>query len=302
MLFVLFALSLFTFVLSRAVPGGPWDLGTEVPLTEKQIELFKAQYGLDKPVFEQYLIWLRNAITFDFGTPYTAPELTVAQLIMKHLPYSVTVGGVSAVVALIVGITAGMVAAARHNTWLDSAITFVSVIGGTIPGFILGFVLVYVFSVKLGWLPAGGWDTQGLKNLILPITAFGLPASGGVARWTRQCMLEAMSSDYVRTAHAKGLRQRGVMIWHVLRNSLIPMMTSFLPMFPSMMTGSVFIERTFGIPGLGQYFTLASTNRDYPLVIAITLFWAGLIALTYFLTDILYGLVDPRVRLTERSR
>jgi ABC-type dipeptide/oligopeptide/nickel transport system permease component len=298
-LVTLFFLSMFTFVLSRAIPGGPWDLGVEIPRSDEEIALFKAKYGLDKPIWEQYLIWLRNAITLDFGSPYMAPELSVTQLILRQLPYSALVGGLAAAISIAVGILFGMIAAARQNTWVDAAISTGAVVIGTVPGFVLGFVMVYFFAAKLRWFPAGGWGDAGIKHLVLPVTAFAVPATGGTARWTRQCMVEAMSSDYVRTAYSKGVRQGGVMSRHVLRNALIPMVTAFLPRFPAMMTGSVFIEHTFGIPGLGQWFVSSSFSRDYPMVLGITIFWAVLIALTYFVTDILYGLIDPRVRLTE---
>jgi ABC-type dipeptide/oligopeptide/nickel transport system permease component len=298
-LVTLFFLSMFTFVLSRAIPGGPWDLGIEIPRTDEEIALFKAKYGLDKPLWEQYLIWLRNAITLDFGSPYMAPELSVTQLILRQLPYSALVGGLAAALSIFFGIVFGMIAAARQNTWVDAAISTGAVVIGTVPGFVLGFVLVYFFAAKFRWFPAGGWGDTGIKHLVLPVAAFAVPATGGTARWTRQCLVEAMSSDYVRTAYSKGVRRPGVMSRHVLRNALIPIVTAFLPRFPAMMTGSVFIEHTFGIPGLGQWFVSSSFSRDYPMVLGITIFWAVLIALTYFVTDILYGLIDPRVRLTE---
>lgn len=301
-LVTLFFLSMFTFVLSRAIPGGPWDVGVEIPRTDEQIAMFKAKYGLDKPVWQQYLIWLRNAVTLDFGSPYMAPEMSVTELIWRQLPYSALVGGLAATFSIVFGIAFGMIAAARQNTWVDVTISTVAVVIGTVPGFVLGFVLVYFLAAKLRWFPAGGWgDDVSINHLVLPVLAFGVPATGGAARWTRQCMVEAMSSDYVRTAYAKGVRQGGVMSRHVLRNALIPMITRFLPRFPAMMTGSVFIEHTFGIPGLGQWFVSSSFSRDYPMVIGITIFWAVLIAFTYFLTDILYGIIDPRVRLTENS-
>jgi|YNPNPStandDraft_1061719.scaffolds.fasta_scaffold05260_2 peptide/nickel transport system permease protein len=300
-LLVLLLLSFFTFVLSRTVPGGPWMQGVEIPQSPEQIAAFKAKYGLDKPLWQQYLVWLRNALTLDFGIPFTAPELTVTQLIFKQLPYSALVGGLAATLAVGLGIILGMIAAAKQNSWIDNLVTVYAVGISTIPSFVMGFVLVYFFAAKLRWFPAGGWGGANFKTLTLPVVAYALPSTGGVARWTRQCVVEAMSADYVRTAYAKGLRQAGVMSRHVLRNALIPMITSFLPMFPGMMTGSIFIERTFGIPGLGQYFVMSSTNRDYPLVLGITMFWAILISLTYFLTDILYGIIDPRVRLLEKS-
>ncbi len=300
-LFMLLLLSMFTFVLSRTVPGGPWLQGNvEIPLPEEQVAQFKAKYGLDKPMWQQYLVWLRNAAMLDFGRPFSAPELSVTKMIATQLPYSALVGGLAALLAVILGVVLGMIAAANSNSWLDNLFTDYAVVIGTVPSFVMGFILVYFFAVKLRWFPSGGWGDW--RNLVLPVVAFGLPASGGVARWTRQCMLEAMSADYVRTAYAKGVRPPGVMSRHVLRNALIPMITNFLPLFPAMMTGSIFIEATFGLPGLGTYFVTSSTTRDYPLVLGITRFWAVLISLTYFLTDVLYGLIDPRVRITEKSK
>ena len=298
---MLLLLSMFTFVLSRAVPGGPWMQGAvEIPLPQEQVEKFKEKYGLDKPIWQQYLVWLGNAMRLDFGRPFSAPEISVTKMIATVLPYSALVGGLAALLAITFGVTLGMIAAARANTWIDNAITSYAVIIATVPAFVMGFILVYFFAAKLGWFPSGGWG--GPRHLILPVIAFALPTSGGVARWTRQCLLEAMSADYVRTAYAKGLRQMGVMTRHVLRNAMIPMITSFLPIFPALMTGSIFIEVTFGLPGLGTYFVMSSTTRDYPLVLGITIFWAILISLTYFLTDVLYGIIDPRVRIAESSR
>ncbi len=274
--------------------------GAEIPLSDQQIEVFKAKYGLDKPVWQQYLVWLRNAAMLDFGTPFSAPEQTVTQIILRLLPFSATVGGLAALLAVSVGTGLGILAAARANSWVDNAITIFAVLIGTIPGFVMGFIFVYLFAVQLRWFPSGGWG--GPRNLVLPVLAFGIPAIGGVARWTRQCTLEAMSSDYVRTAQAKGLNRPAIMIKHVLRNALIPMITSFLPLFPGMMTGSIFIEQVFGLPGLGKYFVLSSTNRDYPMVLGITMFWAVLIMFTYFLTDVLYGVIDPRVRVSGENK
>jgi ABC-type dipeptide/oligopeptide/nickel transport system permease component len=291
----LLLLSMFTFGLSRTVPGGPWLQGAEIPQSPAQIALFKAKYGLDKPVWQQYLVWLRNALTLDFGVPFSSPEQSVTRLIGRLLPYSALVGGLAACLALGLGILLGILAAARQRSWLDGTVTLFAVMIGTVPSFVMGFVLVYLFGAKLKWFPTGGWG--GWRNLVLPVIAFGLPATGGVALWTRQCMAEAMSSDYVRTAYAKGLSRTTVMTRHVLRNALIPMITAFLPLFPGMMTGSIFIEQVFGLPGLGKYFVLSSTNRDYPMVLGITMFWALLISLTYLLTDILYGVIDPRVRV-----
>ncbi len=303
----LLLLSIFTFTLSRVVPGGPWMKGAEIPLSDAQVAAFKAKYGLDQPVWRQYLTWLGNALTLDFGYTFTEPERTVTELIRSALPFSALVGGLAALLAISLGIVLGVIAAANQDTWIDNIVTSYAVFMSTIPSFVLGFVLVYFFSVKLRWFPAGSWGDPNdwrdvAHHIALPVIAFGVPATGGVARWTRQCVAEAMASDYVRTAYSKGLRASGVMSRHVLRNALIPMITNFLPLFPGMMTGSLFIEQVFGLPGLGRYFVVSSTNRDYPLVLGITIFWALLIALTYLVTDILYGIIDPRVRITEQRR
>lgn len=299
-LVMLLLLSMFTFTLSRIVPGGPWMQGAEIPLPEEQVAAFKAKYGLDKPLWQQYLVWLANAARLDFGRPFTAPELSVTQLILRVLPYSALIGGLAAALATAIGITLGIVAAARQNTWIDNLITSYAVGIATIPPYVMGYILAYLIAAKLGLFPTGGWG--GPRHWVLPVIAFGLPASGGIARWTRQCIAEAMVADYVRTAYAKGLSQTMVMSRHVLRNAMIPIITSVLPIFPAMMTGSIFIERVFGLPGLGTYFVMSSTNRDYPLVLGITIFWAVLISLTYLLTDVLYGVIDPRVRVGEGTR
>lgn len=299
-LVMLLLLSMFTFTLSRIVPGGPWMQGAEIPLPEEQVAAFKAKYGLDKPLWQQYLVWLANAARLDFGRPFTAPELSVTQLILRVLPYSALIGGLAAAMATAIGIALGIIAAARQNTWIDNLITSYAVGIATIPPYVMGYILAYLIAAKLGLFPTGGWG--GPRHWVLPVIAFGLPASGGIARWTRQCIAEAMVADYVRTAYAKGLSQTMVMSRHVLRNAMIPIITSVLPIFPAMMTGSIFIERVFGLPGLGTYFVMSSTNRDYPLVLGITIFWAVLISLTYLLTDVLYGVIDPRVRVGEGTR
>lgn len=306
-LITLLLLSFFTFMLSRVVPGGPWMQGAEIPMSDQQVAAFKEKYGLDEPAWKQYLLWLRNAATLDFGRTFTEPERTVTELIRDTLPFSALVGGLAATMAIAFGVTLGVIAAANQDTWIDNVVTSYAVIIATIPSFVLGFVMKYFLAAKLRWFPAGSWgDPSNWRDvawhLVLPVVAFALPSTGGVARWTRQCIAEAMSSDYVRTAKAKGLRSTAVMTKHVLRNALIPMITNFLPLYPGMMTGSLFIEAVFGLPGLGKYFVYSSTNRDYPLVLGITMFWAVLIALTYFLTDVLYGIIDPRVRITERQK
>jgi ABC-type dipeptide/oligopeptide/nickel transport system permease component len=299
-LVMLLLLSMFTFTLSRVVPGGPWMQGAEIPLPDEQVAAFKAKYGLDKPLWQQYLVWLGNAARLDFGRPFTAPELSVTQLIARVLPYSALIGGLAAALATAIGITLGIIAAARQNSWIDTLITSYAVGIATIPSYVMGYILAYLIAAKLGLFPPVGGAGHGTGSCRSSRSGCR-PAVGsraGRANASRRRWPPIMCARLT----PKGLSQASVMTRHVLRNAMIPIITSVLPIFPGMMTGSIFIERVFGLPGLGTYFVMSSTNRDYPLVLGITIFWAVLISLTYLLTDILYGVIDPRVRIGEGAR
>ncbi|MBE0698131.1 MAG: ABC transporter permease, partial [Anaerolineaceae bacterium] len=196
------------------------------------------------------------------------------------------------------GMLLGTLAAINQNSWLDRGVTALATLGIAVPNFVVGIWLILIFSVTLHWLPTGGWGKP--ENFILPTIVYSLPPMGMVARYTRVNMLEALRADYVRTARAKGLGEKTIILRHILKNALIPMITVLGPEIPNIATGSIFIEATFRIPGLGSYFVTSTFNRDYPMIMATMLLAAGLWGITYLITDILYTVIDPRVRLTGR--
>jgi peptide/nickel transport system permease protein len=290
----LLLLSVFTFTLAHSVPGGPYSYG-EIPLSEQQKALFREQYGLDRPIWEQYLTYLRNSVRLDFGVSYQSPSETVTEVISRTFPVSMLIGFLAALLGITSGLLLGTIAAYNQNSRLDYLVTFFSTLTITTPGFVVAVGLIFLFAVKLHWLPTSGW--AGPKTWIMPVIALSLGAVGFVARYTRASLLDVMQADYVRTARAKGLPERLVALRHILRNALIPLITVVLPIFPGLMTGTIFIERLFRIPGLGSWFVTSSFKRDYPMILGITMLWAALISITYLVTDILYAVVDPRVRL-----
>jgi peptide/nickel transport system permease protein len=309
MIFVLFIVSVITFSLMHAVPGGPFDEGKQrLPDAAKANILRK--YGLDQPVWKQYLKYMWNALHFDFGVPYQVPTETVASLIRKTWFITAQVGVMTVVLAFSVGILLGTVAAYRRGSWIDTGVTFVATSGVTLPNFVVAFLLVLLFAYTLKILPSGGWNDPGewiipgvfSKTWILPVLAYALAPMAVAARYTRSSMLEALQSDWVRTARAKGLRDRAILRRHVLKNAAIPMVTVLGPMMADLMTGSIFIEAVFRIPGLGKYFVTSTFNRDYPMIMALVLIIAVVWALTYMVTDILHTYLDPRVRLGAREQ
>jgi len=306
LLFVLFAVSVITFSLMRAVPGGPFDEGKQrLPEAAKANILRK--YGLDQPVWKQYLKYMWSALRFDFGIPYQVPTTTVSKLIAETWFVTAQVGFMTISLSYSLGLVAGLVAAYYQNSWIDNVVTFVAMLGTTIPNFVVALWLLLFFSIRLKWLPMGGWSEEqnwiipGVfsKDWIMPVIAYSLRPFSTVARYTRASVVEAIHADYVRTARAKGLRERLVLVRHVLKNALIPMITVLGADIPNLLTGSIFIEATFRIPGLGKYFWTSTFNRDYPMIMALALLIAFLWSITYLLTDIVYTWVDPRVRFGE---
>lgn len=290
---VLFVLSIFTFFLMHQIPGGPWQVGQR-PFTEAQIAALKARYGLDKPLWQQYLTWISGVVQLDFGQSFQHPDESVTNLIARTWPITIHLGLMALALAFGLGIPLGIIAAYRQNTWVDYTATLFSVFGFVTPHFVWGIFFILIFSLTLKWLPTGGWDEP--KQWIMPVVAYALAPLAVVARYTRASVVEAIRSDYVRTARAKGLRERAVMLRHVLRNALIPMLTVFGPIIPDLITGSIFIEAIFRVPGLGKFWVTSTFERDYPMIIGLTVFFALLIGLTYLITDILYVYVDPRIK------
>jgi ABC-type dipeptide/oligopeptide/nickel transport system permease component len=291
---VLLVLSIITFALMHDVPGGPWKEGQR-PFSEEQLAALKARYGLDKPLHEQYLTWLAGVIRFDFGHSFKHPDETVIGLIGRTWPTTMHLGLMALVVAFAAGLPLGIIAALKQNSWLDYLVTLVSTLGFVMPHFVWGILFIMIFALALKWVPTGGWDSP--KQWILPVMAYSLAPMATIARYTRASVIEALRADYVRTARAKGLSERKVMQRHVLRNAMIPLLTVFGPLVPDLITGSIFIEAIFRVPGLGKFWVTSTFDRDYPMIIGLTILWAVLIAITYLITDVLYVFVDPRIRL-----
>ena len=309
LLFVLWVVSLITFTLMHSVPGGPFDeTNQRLPPAAKANILQK--YGLDQPIWKQYLNYMWSVLHFDFGIPFQQPTTTVSALIASSWLVTVQVGLMAILLSFGLGSVAGLVAAYYQNSWIDSIVTFIAMLGITVPNFVVALWLILFFSVRLDVLPSGGWNEPNnwvmggvfSKNWILPVAAYALAPFSLVARYTRASVVDAIHADYVRTARAKGLRETMVVWRHVLKNALIPMVTALGPEIPNLLTGSIFIEAVFRIPGLGKFFVTSTFNRDYPMIMALVLLIATLWGVTYLATDLLYTRIDPRVRLGAERR
>ena len=280
-----------TFFVMHAVPGGPF-LGEKAISAEAQAAL-EAKYGLDKPLFVQYTTYLKDIVTrFDFGPSLKQRGRMVIDIILDGMRTSAKLGIIAAVGAAIIGIVLGAVAALRRNTILDKVIMVITTAFVSMPSFIMGSLLLIMFSVKLGWLPANGAAAGGL---ILPIITLGLYPMAYITRLTRSSMLDVLGQDYIRTARAKGVSGPKIIFGHALKNSLIPVITYFGPMLAFIVTGSMVVEQIFAVPGIGRQFVSSITNRDYMMIMGTTIFLASLIVIMNLITDILYKVVDPRI-------
>lgn len=298
LVFVLFVVSIIAFLLMHAVPGGPFapDEKGRLPEATRQAQL--AKYGLDQPIYVQYVKYMWHAVQGDFGVPFQSPTETVTGLIARAWPVTIKIGLPTIILAYTLGTAMGYIAAIRQNSWVDYTVSFLATLGLTVPNFVVALWLILFFSVYLGWLEPGGWGKP--QHYIMPVIAYSLTPMALVARYTRSSILEVMRSDHVRTARAKGLPEGRVQIWHVGRNALIPFVTILLPEIPNILTGSIFIEAAFRIPGLGRFFVTSAQSRDYPMILALVLLVAVLWGVTYILTDILYTVLDPRIRIGGR--
>ena len=294
LLAVLVIVSLVVFVLMHAIPGGPYD-AEKMPLSEEAKANILRSYGLDRPLWEQYLRYVGNAFRFDFGYSYQSPGETVAQLIGRVWTVSLQLGAMTLGLAIPLGLVLGIVAASHRNSWVDHGVTLLATVGIVLPTFVLGVLLILLFSNTLHWLPTGGWNAP--STWVLPVVAYALGPMGIIARYTRTSVIEAIGTDYVRTARAKGLGEGRIMRRHVLRNAAIPILTIAGPLVPDLLTGSIFVESIFRIPGLGGYFVTSVYQRDYPMIMALALLAAVVVSATYLATDLLYLAIDPRIRL-----
>jgi ABC-type dipeptide/oligopeptide/nickel transport system permease component len=292
--------SMLAFLLMHSIPGGPFD-EEKAPLPPAAKENILRKYGLDKPLPEQYLRYMGAALQGDFGISFQSPTETVTQLIARAWPTSMLLGGLAIILAFAVGLTSGILAAVYQNSWIDYVVTFVSTLGITVPNFVVALWLLLVFAVGLSWLPTGGWPSgspDDWKTMIMPVLTLALAPSALVARYTRSSLVEVLNAEYVRTARAKGLHETAVVLGHALKNALIPLITILGPQIPNLITGTIFVEVIFRVPGLGKFFVTSIALRDYPMIMATMLLVATLWSFTYLLSDILYTVVDPRVRLT----
>jgi peptide/nickel transport system permease protein len=294
LVFILIVVSLIAFLLMHSVPGDPFASGERrLPEATQQARLEK--YGLDKPLWQQYVIYMSHAVRGDFGVPFQSPTQTVTGLIVDAWPTTIKIGIPVILIAFSLGTFLGFVAALRQNSWVDYGVTFAATLGIVVPNFVIAFWLILLFGVRLGWLPVFGWGEP--KHYVLPVIAYSLAPTALVARYTRASILDVLRTDYVRTARAKGLRERRVLVAHVWRNALIPFVTILLPEIPNILTGSIFIEQTFGVPGIGKFFVTSTLSRDYPMILALVLLVAVLWGVTYLITDVLYTILDPRIRI-----
>jgi ABC-type dipeptide/oligopeptide/nickel transport system permease component len=280
----------------HSVPGGPFD-EFRMPLPPAAKANILAKYGLDKPLYVQYLLYMSNALRGDFGISFQSPDETVIELIGRTWPVSIQLGGLTVVLAMGTGLILGTVAAIRQNTWVDYTVTTLATLGLTVPNFVVAIWLILIFAVQLRWLPVGGWGDDW-RQWIMPVIALGLGPMGITARYTRSSLVDVIGADYIRTARAKGLSERMVLLRHAFKNALIPIITVLGPRIPDLITGTIFVETMFRVPGLGKFFVTSVTQRDYPMIMAVMLLIAAVWGLVYLLTDVLYTVIDPRIRLS----
>ena len=291
----LFLVITLTFFLMRAAPGGPFTQARKLP---PEIEAnVAAKYGLDKPLPVQFGNYLVDIAQGDFGPSLKYLNRPVVDIVKRGLPVSVTLGLASLILALIFGITLGSLAAVRHNRPTDYAVSALAVLGVCVPTFVTAPLLILLVGSKLGWLPIAGVEA-GVKSFILPVLVLTLPQIAAISRLTRAGMIEALHSNYVRTARAKGLPEWRVVIKHALRPSILPLVSYFGPACAGVVTGSLIVERIFRLPGLGQQFYTAALQRDYTLVMAVVILYATTLLVLNLVGDILHALLDPKVRLS----
>jgi oligopeptide transport system permease protein len=282
------------FFMVRLAPGGPFDAERSLPPEiEKNLA---AAYHLDEPLPAQYVRYLSNIVRGDFGPSFRYRDHTVSELIAIGFPVSLKLGIAAIVLSLVFGTLLGSLAALRQNSSVDYGVMGTAMLGIAIPGFVVAPLLSLVFGVHLGWLPAGGWEGGAVRNMVLPVTALALPQIAVIARLTRGSMIEILHSDFIRTAHAKGLPARLVVFRHALPGALMPVVSYLGPAVAGIVTGSVVIEQIFGLPGIGRFFIQGALNRDYTLVTGVVIFYGSLLITANLIVDLVYGWLDPRVR------
>jgi oligopeptide transport system permease protein len=282
------------FLMVHAAPGGPFDAERTLP-ADIEANIATA-YHLDEPLHQQFFRYISGVLQGDLGPSYRYRDHTVGELIGAAFPLSLKLGATAMLLAVIVGVLVGALAAIRRNTLLDRSLMAVAMTGISIPVFVIAPVLVLLLAVKLQWLPAGWSGNEGLAKYLLPVIALALPQIAYNARLTRASMIDVLASDFVRTARAQGLGTNAIVRYHALKPAMLPVLSYMGPAVAAILTGSVVVEEIFGIPGLGQFFVRGALNRDYTLVLGIVIFYASLVVLLNLVVDILYGAIDPRIR------
>lgn len=288
----LFIVITITFFLMKLMPGSPFN---DTKLNAQQKEILNEKYGLNDPVALQYVNYLKNVVTGDFGNSFQYHNMPVWDLVKPRLIPSMEMGITAMVIGVVLGLVLDVAAATKQNTWVDYTTTIISVIAVSVPSFVLAVLLQYVFAVKLEWFPVAGWE--GFSTAILPSLALSATVLATVARYIRAEMIEVLSSDYILLARAKGNSTLKVFFGHALRNALIPIITIIVPMLAGILTGTLTIENIFGVPGLGDQFVRSITTNDFSVIMATTILFSTLFIVSIFIVDILYGVIDPRIRV-----
>ena len=288
----LFIIVTISFFLIRMAPGGPFDSEREIP-PEIAANL-ESVYHLNEPLWKQYGYYIVNVLKGDFGPSFKYLDYDVTELILQGFPVSLQLGLLAIILALVVGVILGVTAALRQNGVIDYAVMTLAMTGITIPNFVMAPIMILVFAVFLGWLPAGGWGE--LRHMILPVIALSLPQIATVARMTRASLIETLNAPYIRTAKAKGLSPMLILTRHASRATMLPILSWLGPATAAIITGSVVVEQIFGLPGIGRHFVNGALNRDYTLVMGVVIFYGALIILMNLLVDLLYAWLDPRIR------
>ncbi|MDU9417272.1 ABC transporter permease [Staphylococcus lloydii] len=292
MVLSLFIIMTITFFLMKLMPGSPFN---DQKLSEDQKHILNEKYGLNDPVPVQYANYMKNVVTGDFGNSFQYNNQPVWDLISPRLIPSMEMGITAMIIGIIVGVILGVAAAVRQNTSVDYIATIISVIAVSVPSFVLAVLLQYAFSVKLNWFPVAGWE--GISTAVLPSLSLSAVVIATVARYIRAEMIEVLSSDYILMARAKGNSTMRVIFGHALRNALIPVITILVPMLASILTGTLTIENIFGVPGLGDQFVRSIQTNDFSVIMATTLLFSTFFIVSIFIVDILYGVIDPRIRV-----
>ncbi|MBI3236236.1 MAG: ABC transporter permease [Chlamydiales bacterium] len=292
----LFLVATLTFFLMHAIPGDPFTQERAIP--EEILQSLKAYYGLDEPLFTQYLKYMKGIATFELGPSFKYQGRTVNQIISEGFPVSLILGLEALFISLSCGILFGSIAALKQHRWQDKTMMVLAVLGISVPSFIMATFLQYLLAMKLDLLPVARWGS--FSQTIMPAISLAALPTAFIARLTRSNMIEVLQQDYIQTAKAKGLGSVPILIRHARRNALLPVLTYLGPLTASVLTGSFAIEKIFGIPGLGQWFVMSITNRDYTVIMGVTVFYSTILLLSIFLVDLLYCVIDPRIQYGEK--